>query len=218
MVNATPDIFTMLASGDLDALRHVLGERPVLAAARDANGRSAVLFARYRSLDEALALLLAAAPDLDIFEAAAVGDLPQVQARLAADPSLLDAHAPDGFWPLGLAAFFGHAEVARWLLGQGAAVDTVARNPMQVMALHAAVAGRHAEIIRLLLDRGAPANARQQAGCTPLHAAAQHGDAALAELLLAHGADRTLTDDDGRTPADMAEASGHVEIAARLRV
>ena len=44
------------------------------------------------------------------------------------------------------------------------------------MPLHAAAAGKHTEIVKLLLDRGASANARQHGGWTPLHAAAQNGD------------------------------------------
>jgi ankyrin repeat protein len=75
------------------------------------------------------------------------------------------------------------------LLEHGADVRSVARNPMQVQALHAAVAGRSGESVRLLLDAGADPNARQHGGWTPLMAARQHGDQPVIDMLLAAGAD-----------------------------
>jgi ankyrin repeat protein len=108
------------------------------------------------------------------------------------DPSLANALADDGFQPLGLASFFGHADSARLLVELGAEVNSASRNAMKVMPLHSAAAAQDPvvryEIAKLLLEAGADPNARQQDEYTPLMAADQHGDERLRELLVEHGA------------------------------
>jgi ankyrin repeat protein len=86
-----------------------------------------------------------------------------------------------------------------------------------VAPVHAAASVGDRESMRLLLERGADPNARQQDGFLPIHAVAMHGDRALIELLLAHGADVHATAGDGKTAADFAAAAGHAELAAWLR-
>ena len=61
---------------------------------------------------------------------------------------------------------------------------------MGVAPLHSAAAARDNDAVRLLLEAGADANARQHGGYTALDAADQHEDAELAELLRRHGATR----------------------------
>jgi ankyrin repeat protein len=152
---------------------------------------SDVLEAIYRG-DSDEAERLAAGRELDIFEASALGCTGRVRDLVDADPSLANAWADDGFQPLGLASFFGHAETARVLVEHGAEVNSASRNPMRVMPLHSAAAAQDPdvryEIAKLLLDAGADPNARQQDDYTPLLAADQHGDARLRDLLVAHGA------------------------------
>jgi ankyrin repeat protein len=152
---------------------------------------SDVLEAIYRG-DSDEAERLAAGRELDIFEASALGRTGRVRDLVDADPSLANAWADDGFQPLGLASFFGHAETARVLVEHGAEVNSASRNPMRVMPLHSAAAAQDPdvryEIAKLLLDAGADPNARQQDDYTPLLAADQHGDARLRDLLVAHGA------------------------------
>ncbi|MGH9260252.1 MAG: ankyrin repeat domain-containing protein, partial [Acidimicrobiales bacterium] len=131
--------------------------------------------------------------------------------------SLLNAFSGDGFFPVGLAAFFGHPETVRLLLARGADVTVVARNPMRVQALHSAVASRNLETVRLLLEAGAPVNDKQQEGWTPLHAAVHNGNAEMVGLLVAHGADPALPNDQGVTPAGMAAEQGSGEILAALK-
>ena len=136
--------------------------------------------------------LLAGDPELDVFEAAAVGRADRVGELLDEDPSLANAWAEDGFQPLGLASFFGQVETARLLVERGAEVNSASRNEMKVMPLHSAAATGDAEtryeLAKLLLDHGADPNARQQDDYTPLMAADQHGDERLRALLVEHGA------------------------------
>lgn len=138
--------------------------------------------------------LLASNPELDVFEAAAVGRTERLRELLDEDPSLANAWAKDGFQPLGLASFFGHTDAVRLLLERGAEVNSPSRNEMKVMPLHSAAAtpepSARYEIAKLLLERGADPNARQQDDFTPLMAADQHGDERLGELLTEYGATR----------------------------
>ena len=161
--------------------------------------------------------LLADDPELDVFEASALGRVQRLEELLDADPGLVAAWADDGFTPLHLAAFFRHPDAARLLVERGALVDVVARNKeLEVTPLQSAAASREEETAALLLERGADPNVQQRGGFTALHAAAQNGDEPLAELLLVHGADRALTADDGRTAADFARDAGHDSLATRL--
>jgi uncharacterized protein len=141
--------------------------------------------------------LLAADPELDVFEAAAVGKVDRLRELLDEDPSLANAWAEDGFQPLGLASFFGHLEAARLLVERGAEMNSASRNDMKVMPLHSAAATGDPEaryaLAKLLLERGADPNARQQDGFTPLMAAEAHGDDGLRRLLIQHGARAELT-------------------------
>jgi uncharacterized protein len=136
---------------------------------------------------------------------------------IESNPRLANARSGDGFTPLHFAAFFGHESVAQILLEHHSDAGAVADNPMKVMPLHSAAAGRNLAIVRALLEHGAPVNARQELGWTALHAAAQQGDRAMVELLLKYGANPNSRNDDGRTAEQVAEEKGHIDVAERLR-
>jgi ankyrin repeat protein len=153
---------------------------------------SELLQAIYRGDQAHADELLAADPELDVFEAAAVGRTERLGDLLDEDPSLANAWAEDGFQPLGLASFFGHVNAARLLVERGAEVNSASRNDFKVMPLHSAAATGDPdvryELAELLLEHGADPNARQQDDFTPLLAADQHEDERLHLLLVEHGA------------------------------
>jgi ankyrin repeat protein len=213
-------IFDAIRAGDAGEVRRLLAADPSLAGARDENNRSAVLLARYSHRTDALAALLDAGPPLDIFEAAAVGDMDRVRDLLDTDPEEANAFAGDGFTPLAFAAFFGHVETVRLLLERGADVHATSRNAMRLQALHAAVADKPEPIVvaltTMLLAAGADPDARQHGGFTPLHAAAQNGHERVADLLLSQGAARDAVTEDGRSPVQLAEQHGHAALAEHL--
>jgi uncharacterized protein len=215
-MNATSDIFEAIDAGDLDRLRALVRDDPTSALVRDETGVSVLLYAHYRGLDDTVAVLREQVDELDVFEAAALGDTDRLRSLVEGRPSLADAWSPDGFTPLHLAAFFGHDAAAAYLIDRGASVNVVSQNAMRVMPLHSAIAGRHAGIARALVTADADVNSKQQDAFTPLHEAAQNGDLELVEFLLAHKAEPTARLTDGRTPAELARDHGHEVVAQRL--
>lgn len=214
------ELFEAIKQGDLERVRTLVEARPVLAAACEQGGVSAVLTALYHHKPDVSEYLLSKGPPLDIFEASAAGDAGRVAELLDADPTLLDAYAPDGFHPLGLAAFFRRGEVVRLLLERGADVAQASRNRLAVTPLHSAVADEadrvDLETVRMLLEAGAPVDAPHQGGGTPLHSAAHTGALEVAGMLLAKGADPLRPKDDGKTPLDVARERGHADVARLL--
>jgi ankyrin repeat protein len=183
---------------------------------RDATGVSAVRHALYRGQREVATRLAAAAPALDVFDLAALGDATALADLVRLDPLAVNAFSEDGFTALHFAAFLGGVDAARVLIDADADVAAVSQNAMQVQPINSAAAGC-SDVVALLLDAGAPVDAQQHGGYTALHEAALNGNDALVDVLLAHGADVALTDDEGTTAADHAERNDHAELAARLR-
>jgi uncharacterized protein len=205
-------VIAAVQADDPARLAELLEREPGAAEARDADGISAILHAVYRRRDDLVALLLVRTPSLDIFEAAALGEAGRVTELLDRDRALVRALSPDGYTPLHLAAYFGHADVARRLLRRGADVHATSRNALAVQPLHSAAAGGHGAVVQLLLKHGANAKARQAGGFTPLHAAAANGDTRMVRALIAHGAE-PVANDEGQTPRDLARARGHTHLA-----
>ena len=204
--------FELLKAGDFDGLGRLLQEHPGAADARDSNGVSLLMHLIYRGRRDLAKTVAAQKQQLDIFEAASLGNIARLQ-EILRDSDATRADSKDGFTALHFASYFGQPEAARILLEKGAKVDAVAANPPRVMPLHSAASARNLEAARLLLERGAPVDARQQAGWVPIHAAAQNGDRDMVALLLSHHADTTITNDDGKTAATVARENGHNQIA-----
>jgi ankyrin repeat protein len=217
-VAAEAEFWKAVKTGDRHAVESLLAADPRLATTR-LDGASAILVAAYHHKPEVTQCLRPHVAEIDIFEASALGDLGRGKALLESDPRLANAVAEDGFGPLGLACFFDHEPVVRMLLDSGARVDQASSNGMRVMPLHSAAAAHSVPIARLLLERGAPVNARQapgEGGFTPLMEAAFNGQVEMVELLMRHGADASLKDRDGKTAADHARERGHAGLAGRL--
>lgn len=209
--------FSKIEHGDFEAVKEMLEEDPDLANTRSLDGMTPVLAALYHDHPGVAQLIVTYGAQLSIFEAAAMGGLDRVRDILEESPELMDAIAPDGFQPLGLACYFGHEQVATYLLEKGAAVDSASHNPLKSMPLHSAVAARSLEITKLLLEHDAPVNALQADDFTPLHAAAQNGDVEIVRMLLAAGADPNLRDAEGKRAIDFARIENHSGVIQLLQ-
>ena len=207
-----------IRKGDVAKVQESVRGDPSLANARAGTGASMVLLATYYGRKAVVDALLAGGARLDVHDAAAVGDLPQVRDLVAGNPALANAYSAEGYPPLGLAAFLGHRDVVEFLLEAGADVNAVGRNENGFTALTGAVAGGHAEVVELLVDHGADVNHRYEGGTfSPLLSAAAEGDPRIVRLLLEHGADASARSPDGKTPLALAVEKGHMEAAEALR-
>jgi len=148
MMAAVTELSDAVRAGDVRTVQSMLGREPALASSRDADGTSLVLLACTGGHRRVLDALLAAGADLDVFDAAALGHVNQLEILLGLDPTLATATTPAGTTPLHLAARFGHAGASRRLLDAGAEPD--ARDASGQTAADLAVAGGHAELAAML--------------------------------------------------------------------
>jgi ankyrin repeat protein len=212
------ELISAVRSGDAARVRELLASDPSSAEARDENGVSALMLSRYHGAPaEVTSALREAREDVDLFEAATLGEVERIDELLTDVHVFVDERSPDDATALHFAAFFAQPEAATVLLQRGANVRAVSPTFGNVTPLHSAAAGGSAEIVGKLLVAGADPNARQNGGFVALHSAAQLGDAQMVRDLLDHGADPQLATDDGRTALSIAEEQGHEEVVALLR-
>jgi uncharacterized protein len=152
---------------------------------------SRIMDALYKGDRDEAERLRAEVGELDVFEAAALGDVERLRAILDGDGGAVGAWSPDGFTALHYAAYFDGPEAARILIEHGADIEAVSTNEEfapQARPLHSAVAAGRGDVVEVLLHAGADPNARQHGGFTALMAAEQSGNLELAEVLIRHGA------------------------------
>ena len=106
------------------------------------------------------------------------------------------------------AAKAGDASAVDAALGAGANVRWGNPGNIGSTALHEAAYAGHADLVSLLLEKGADPTAETSGGSTPLHSAADCGSIAAASALLRGGADPTATNHGGKTPLDWAKKAG----------
>ena len=114
--------------------------------------------------------LAAAAPDVDIWKAAASGNIEAIRQHLEAGTNVDAKEPPGGSTPLLVAATFGQVEAVKFLIEKGANVNAGSNDGST--ALHGAAFFCHTEIVKLLLGKGAVVDAKNIRGETPLDAVA----------------------------------------------
>lgn len=111
----------------------------------------------------------------------------------------------------------GDLEAAEIFLDGGAAIGKA--DKLGRAALHfAASIGTNLELIELLINKGADANAKSSGGETPLMKAIAFDNADAAKCLLEHGADPEIENTMNRNAYSFAKASKNEEILSALGI
>lgn len=209
---------SFIENNQKDELVALLTEKPHLAAQTTSHQISPLLLACYYHKTEIAQTIAEFLPELTIFDACAVGKFDDVTLLIFKKTDLLDQYSIDGFTPLGLATYFNHEEIVRFLVMKGADVNLPSKNGFNVFPIHSAVANNNYEMAQILFSAGAYPNVCQRSGVAPLHTASQHGNIEMIILLLEHGADVSLRMEGGKLPADLAKEKGFDEIAEILKL
>ena len=212
-----PELFDAIRTGDKALVESILSEDRLLASAQNENGVSAVLMSVYLGRAEIREVLLRHGAELQVPDAAAIGNIPRMKELLEKNPASAKNISPDGFPAVALACVFGHLQAAQLLVLHGADIQAAATNGSGYNALTGAVASGHTEIVKWLLENGAHPNYRYGAGYSPLLTAAANGHLAIVKSLLSHGADRNATTNDGKSAAQLATERHHPELVAVLK-
>src|SRR3954470_1448816 len=212
-----------IKAGEFERVKAMVSADPTLIDARSRTGDSAILTAVYHRQKEIVNLLVARGASLSLFEACAAGEVERVErllhesARGAIGVPGVNDYSSDGWTPLHLAAFFGHAKIAELLIAHDADVVAVSRGSNRNTPLHAALAGNHKFIAGLLIGHGADVNAPDAQGWRPLHLAAANNNMDAIKALIAQGADVQAANGEAKTALSLATEKNYREAAALLR-
>lgn len=211
---------TAIGTGCLERVKSLiaLGANP----RHSYHGRTLLDAAAYAGHVEIFRYLVSFDMQPTIHHAAAIGDIPQLDAMLTANPELREPTAAGGRWritPLHAAVIAGSRASVEFLLAQDVPVDAENHNGHTALALCAEhpMTDARVSMAQALLEHGANANTSGgHHGGTVLHRAVMRGDVALAQALLEHGADLNCQDWSGKTPLHHAVAKNQQLVALLL--
>lgn len=186
--------FKAVHDGDIDQVKTLIKKGFPLDK-RDGSKRTALHIAAYQSHDKILSLLAEAGGDINALEYMRYDVI--TIAAVANDIELMNLALKLGGNPSNITSLYdGTALIAAAHLG-------------------------HDEVVKSLLEAGAPVNHVNNLGWTALIEAVVLGDGSKKYVrtvrhLLEHDADRNLPDRNGRTPLQLAKSHGYSEISKLL--
>jgi ankyrin repeat protein len=193
-VSAYSGLHRAAHAGDLAAIATLIKGNADLGA-RDGNGRTPLHVAAFASHEAAVAAL----------------------AKAGADVNALDG---DKYDMVTIAAVANDLDMLKAALAAGNRAD-LTTSIYDGTALIAAAHLGHADVVKILIDAGAPLDHVNNLGWTALIKAVVLGDGRSAHQqtvrhLVAAGANREIADRQGKRPLDLAKQRGYQEIVAML--
>ncbi|MEZ5811674.1 MAG: ankyrin repeat domain-containing protein [Rhizobiaceae bacterium] len=181
-------------AGDLVALEKAIASGADLEA-RDGHGRTAAHVAAFAGQVAVIAALAQAGADMNALES-------------------------DAYDAVTIAAVADDVAMLRAALAAGNRADNITSRYDGTALIAAAHLGHH-EVVKVLIDAGAPLDHVNNLGWTALIEAVVLGDGGsdhqmCVRHLLAAGADESIADRQGMTPLQLAQARGYAEIAGLL--
>ena len=241
-VNTTAGALTPLHLAWRDAgITRLLLEHGASVGAKTGRGRTPLLVAASaaNSTTDVISQLLARGADINaadsggitpLIAAAATGnaDVAKLLLERGAEPNVTAKDGPVSTALMG-AATNSDVELTRLLLVRKVDLTAVspdgsgrAKNGViafgHVTALHLAAAGRSPEVVKLLLDAGAPIDALEMRGMTPLMFAVStdNPEPRIVQLLVEKGAKLTIATPQGETAVDWARKYNHPAVMNAL--
>ena len=117
-----------------------------------------------------------------------------------------------------IASLNGHLDVARLLLKNGAAIESmlIHKSGVTLSALQGACLGGHLAVVEFLSENGADIHGSNSANLPPMHTAARYAYPDIVDLLLKKGVDVNARDSNGQTACHLAVYFRCMESTRRL--
>jgi len=210
------ELFDVAARDDPEKLLALLPAGTSPSDLRNREGTTLVLHCVYSGARNVLEQLAALFPQRSLHEAAALGQRERVMAPVDGDDSAINLLSADGWTPLHLAAFFGHAETVQALLDRGADPHVFSRGFEINLPVQAACAAGASAAALSLISATISVDETGPSGTTALMSAAHNGLVKVIDALLAKGADPSRRDAAGKSAGDYAGEAGHRNLARKL--
>jgi ankyrin repeat protein len=216
------NLWSAIALGRVDDVRHILEDNPALIRAgmsRSEHHRTPLHHAAMKNRPAIVRLLIGLGADVNAPDAA--GTTPVAAAAQAkADNSIIAMLTEAGAKLDFIAALnLGRFDLAEAMLREDP--GRVGRDGRDTIALHLATSGKNVDAVRWLISHGVDVNAKRKlwdCNHTALHIVAAEGGLEIARLLLDAGADPSIRDDTyNSTVLGWAEYCGQPEIADLVR-
>jgi len=206
------DIVSAVRVGRTDVVRNIIAQEPSSITNRYVGGATLLHLAASRDQEAVAQVLVSAGADVTAQNSA--GNSPLGAALSSQNTNManfLVAHgASENIFD---ATLLGHLEKVSTLIALDKS-QIYATNKFHIPLTAIAVAAGHADVLKLLLDKDAPAN--PATGGPLLHLAASFNQSNTVAVLIRHGAKVDAMDQNGFTPLHLAAIQGSTEVAELL--
>lgn len=124
------EIFQAIASGQKAKVIGLLKRDPNLFQSLTEEGITPILFSLYYGKLDISKEIYEISPSRNLFEAVALGDLEETKRLISKSIDLVNSLSTDGWSALHLASYFGHLEIAKFLIFSGADLSLTSKSKL----------------------------------------------------------------------------------------